>query len=340
MGIGIFLAAVLVAAVAGPLAVLRADAPVTQPAQKDRQPTTTSKPAADKNKQNNAAQLPQLRFLAWQDDDISKAWKPNGEPIKDEADLKALRRVHPGIITGTTHGEVSRYLRLWISHPDLDRSASFFVRFMDVSGKPLPNSGGGAGSVTSPRGAEGSTDDLGWVVVTASPATLKDDLPKSVDIVVTYVLEPWRETDTINADFGGPVTVDGYIVTEAKEAVNDNRDDGSVKTTLHYSPTDDDDSRTVRSIVAVTTDGRELSHDEASYRQSITGEKMASLTFYVPRSEIKLFKFQARTVQEVTFQSVSLQPGTITIPMVVAPPDDRPPATTPATNPATKPAAK
>jgi len=351
MCVGIFLTVVLVTVVAGPLVGLWAAEPVTRPVQKTEQPATgkapttasrpASKPAAGNDKPDGSDQPPQLRFLAWQDVDKDKAWKPNGELVKDEADSIALRRVGPTPMTGYSHGEPVRFLRLWFSHPDLDRSASASVTFKDASGKPLPNSGGGVGSAISPRGAEGSTDGLGWVMVTAAPCREKDVPPKSVDVVLTYILEPWKETGTVNGVFEGPVLVDGYVVIEAKEGPNDRRDDGSVKTTLRFGHRDDgDDSRTVRSIVAVTFDGRELSHDEASYSMSVAGEAEGSLAFYVPQSEIKLFRFRARTFRKVTFQSVSLEPGTITAPLVVTPPDDRPPVTAPAKNPTTKPATK
>lgn len=335
-GIGIFLAAVLVTVVAGPVAVLRAEEPATQAAQKDQPPTAASKPAVDTGKKDLSDRPPQLRFLAWQaegeDEDqsyeIPAAWTPNGERVNDEAVLKALRRTEPGHMGGAP-GETWRYLHFWFSHPDFDRSAIANVTILNAAGKEISSSGNSWSS--TPRGERENPDDSGWAVVTRGAGKTGDDLPKTVDIVLRYSLGPWEEIGTLNGVFEGPVKLDGVTVEEAEETTLDQAAAGrtgdgkvgDVRTTLRTVREYDVVLQMQFEVLAVMFDGRELTPSRRSSGTSPGEGEKARFQFYAPQSEIKLFKFRTRPIREVTFKNVSLGPDT---------------TATPATNPTTKPA--
>jgi len=276
-----------------------------------------------------------LRFLAWQVEDRTKAretpaaWKPNGELAKDEADLKILQQVNSaGLSGGGSKGENWRFLRLWFSHPDIGRSDSYLsVRFVDASGKDIVAEGGVSWQ-THPRGEKDDPDGLGWAVVTRSPGQ-EDNIPESADVVLSYALEPWETVGTVNAAFEGPVTVGDYTVEEAEEITDTRLGDDQARTTLRFSRGNDNDHWMRRSVVAVLLDGQEITHRGSSMTSSREGVQV-KYTYNAPLSDIKLFKFRTRPVQETTYKNVSLQPNTPATPE----------AATPATNPATQPAAK
>jgi len=301
----------LVAAVAGPAAVLRADEPATQPAQKDDKPAAASKPVADKRARSD--QPPQLRFLAWQEEDRTKAretsaaWKPNGEPAADEADLKILQQINFGGYMGGPANENWRFLCLWFSHPDLENSGSYLsVAFVDASGKQITGTGG-VGWRVHPRGKDGM-DDVGWGVVIRSPGR-EGDIPKTATVVLQYAFEPWETIGTVNAAFEGPVAVVDTMVEEATDATDGVYGDDKVRATLRISRVNDYDSRMQHEIVAVLFDGRELSPSGASSSSSREGMK-ATYTFNATLSDIKLFEFRKRPILEATYKNVSLQPAT------------------------------
>ncbi|MCL2701638.1 MAG: hypothetical protein FWE88_08085 [Phycisphaerae bacterium] len=350
MGIGIFLAAVLVAVVAGPLTVLRAGEtttqPTTQPARKD-QPSAATQPAA--GKQDEAGQLPQLRFLMWQEEDETSrenptVWAPDGESVKDETDLKVLQQINVGTMGGGPD-ETWRYLFLFFSHPDIDHSTIIRVAIVDADGIEIIGSGSQNYSL-HPRGERGNPDDSGWAVVVRSPGKIEDEIPKSVDIMLRYSLRPWEEVGTLGGVFESPATVDDITVEKAEEITVDQAHVdltgdgkvGDVRTKLHVIRDLDIARRMQFDIVAVMLDGREVIRSKRSLiRSGPGGVEKVCFWFDAPQSDIKLFKFCVRPIRVVTFKNVSLEPGTITKPTVVG---DPPPAATPVKNPATKPAAK
>jgi len=337
LGVGILLIAVL----AGLVTMLWALEPTTQPAAKDQPP------AAGNDGQTTVNQPPLLRFLVWQvkkadGKTLDNAWMPNGEPVNDEFDPAILQ---PLILSATEMGDGSgenwRFLHLWFSHPDVDRSTRVNVTFMDASGKKIPGPGGVCSSY--PRGMDRNKDETGWTVTVASPGRAKDNIPKTVDMVLTYGLEPWETIGTVNAVLEGPVTVGDYTVYETTEENDSFRfGDDKGRAVLRVSRVDVADPRTERDIIAVTLDGTEL-----HYRGLTSDGKEVRYWYDTPRSEIKLFRFRTRQMREVTLKNISLQPGTITKPEAVDEAGNRTPLAgpkkepaMPSTTPATKPAAK
>jgi len=330
--VGLFIAAVLVAAVAGPPAVMRAAEPTTQRA-----------PLADAE----SGQLPQLRFLAWQEEEDAKAretpvtWRPHGERVKEEADQKILQRFE---VSRQEHRDMYgnkvpwRILHLWFSHPDFDRSSSVEVKLTDASGKELPGAKAGQSSSTDMRNAveygSGSTDKSGWMRVTKSPGLASDDLPKSVNIELRYAVGPWKEIGTLNADFDGPEKLGESTANPPKEVVNTNHfnDDGTRKaiprTAIRFTHAHAATEQAQFDVRVVTRDGRELAHASRNSRGNRQTGTEETYEFDAPLADIQSFKFRTRPIREMTFKDVSLQPGALTTPSVVT--------TQPASQPASK----
>ena len=322
VGVGAFFAAGLVAVVAGPVVLWAA----TQAAQKDQPSSATSKPAVGKDKKDSSDQPPQLRFLAWQAEEEGEsretpaAWKPDGKPVTNQADLNILQQIDPGR-AGIAPGETWRFVQLWFSHPDIDREFSASVTILDAAGKAIVGPDR-QGSTSRLRGEPGNPDDSGWVVVMCSPGKA-GDIPKTVDVVLRYSVGPWEEIGTLGVVFEYPAKLDGVTAEGTEETTLDRATAGRwgvagaglgnvTVTTLRTTRDHDVASRTQLDVIAVMIDDSELPRGlRMSSNKPDEGEK-ASFRFDAPRPEIKQFKFRTRPIREVTFKNVPLGPGATT----------------------------
>jgi len=351
----LLIAAVLVAAVAGPLSILKADEPQTQPARRNAPPVEKPVPP------------PELRYLAWKEpeakpeDEIAVAWKPDGELVREAADQQILRRIERikmsrlGFYDAQVDKSV-RFLHMWFSHPDFDGSSSVVIQFTDASGKELP---GAQTNYISSTGIFESEFEVtyksGWMLVTKSPGRVGDDIPKSVNLVVRYAVGPWKEIGVLNAEFEGPETLlDGSTVDSPKgiaEAKGDGTQGVTTRTTLRVTRNPNTAERAQYDVRAVTHDGRELDFRVKSSGHMVEVEEdykangpLEDYKFDAPLPDIQAFKFRTRLIREVTFKDVSLQPGTITRPTVMTTSAEPTTTTAPTTRPAarltTRPAAQ
>jgi serine/threonine protein kinase len=250
------------------------------------------------------AEPPQLRFLAWQDEnrylDQWRAWHPDGTPVVDSTELRWLdgTRATPVDVRGTNWGKQNpRFLFLWFSHPAFEGSSYARVTLFDRDGKRVENVGSSIGQgVDGPRD---STGNLGWLTHTMSPGYFTN-MPATVNVRLEYGIGPWTvRREEIPSTFSGSMT----LHNKANLVLIGQSAKGEAFVTM--SRTDGGVSDKQLNFVALTKDGRQV---ERTGQRLVGQENSMTETFEFPvkLEEIKAFQFRTRPIKTVEFKNVPL----------------------------------
>jgi serine/threonine protein kinase len=266
--------------------------------------------ASQTNELSNApSQPPRLQFLAWQDEwqtnRPAAARHPDGSPVTNANELDWLRLVGSGGVLWNRPGPVPRFLHLWFSHPQFDRTCLNDVTLLDDQNKIIPPGGGGSFCLAS-SDASAENGNLGWQVKTLSPGE-GANLPQRVNVRLCYTAGPLENglevelkpgTHTVMALEGGSQlngmgqNVDGkaFVSIAVNNAGLHGRKFGAL---------------------AVTKDGRRLTPGGAGVgglASSLTAEEF---TFDVPLTSIAKFLIGTRPIRTNEWKNVVL-PGNST----------------------------
>ncbi len=181
--------------------------------------TATRAASTETSKSNSAAlsalaaELPKLRFLAWQDEwktnQPGAARHPDGSPVTDATELKWLRQVNPGSVdvSGFHPDPEPRCLHLWFSQPGFSRTSFNEVFLLDDAGKSILL--GGEGSMMG-EGLDTDTrnGNLGARTFLLSPGD-GTNLPAHVTVQLRYTTGPLERTQEVAPDYNGMMFLEG-----------------------------------------------------------------------------------------------------------------------------------
>ena len=255
-----------------------------------------------------SAEPPQLRFLAWQDEntDINtnhwRAWHPDVSPVENPDEMKLIDRFHPAFedVSGTAEGKKNpRFLFLWFSHPGIDEDSFKRVTLFDAEGKPLaPGTGAYTYDSKAPDDSNGNT---GWIDYNLSPG-YAGHIPASVTIRLEYSTGPWTREREIPSDYNGTMSLGGHVMLGL---IGQNADGHAF---ISITRSDMEKPDTQYSFIALLRDGRELKHTGfgGGGYPNLTTE---TSTFPVALAEVKAFRLRTSPIKTVEFKNVPLQAG-------------------------------
>ncbi|HWB59204.1 MAG TPA: ankyrin repeat domain-containing protein, partial [Chthoniobacteraceae bacterium] len=252
----------------------------------------------------SAADPPQLRFLAWQDENTDlahwRAWHPDGSPVVDPDELKLIGRFHPAFedVSSTAEGKKNpRFLFLWFSHPGIDEDSFKRVTLFDAEGKPLAS---GAGSYTyDSKPPDDSNGNTGWIDYNLSPGDA-GHMPASATIRLEYSAAPWAGEREIPSDYNGTMSLGSHVMLGL---IGQNADGHAF---ISITRSDMEKPDTQYSFIALLRDGRELKHTGfgGGGFPNLTTE---TSTFPVALAEVKAFRLRTSPIKTVEFKNVPLE---------------------------------
>ncbi|MBI3416303.1 MAG: protein kinase [Verrucomicrobia bacterium] len=255
--------------------------------------------------QAELAELPRLRFIAWQDEwktnGALAAWLPDGSPATNEENLKLIRelqREHSDFNFSKVGEPDPKVLRLWFSHSLFDHHSRVDVTLLDSDGEPRPP-GRAGNSVGSGRGPIAGTDNLGWIKSALTPGE-RDGLPDAVTIRLRYVVGPLEQTQVVESGFQGSMVLWGKSeLGSIGQAV-----DGKAFISLLQDPK----VQRQFSVIAVTHGGQEF-EPSSSLRNSGNrlGFDLNRYDFSLPLQHVAKFRIGTRPVRTFEWQNVVLR---------------------------------
>ena len=275
------------------------------------------------------AELPKLRFLAWQDErkdwPNGRTWHADGTPVTEKDELRLQGNVLPaglGFCENTAYAKENlRVLNLWFSHPGFDKQSYKQIELFDAAGKPLPLAA--SGSFAAGSAAPGpNNDNLGWITCGFSPGQT-GNTPKTATIRLQYSAGPWTKGQRIKPDFNG---VKGLPGSATLSGIGQNAT-GKAFVSIAKDKDIFRSPATQISFTATVEGGRELTSSSTMHGSSSASHIMTErIEFDVPLSLIKEFRCHTRPIRSVEFRNVSLQPGQKTDLRVVIPdiPEQKP----------------
>ncbi len=256
------------------------------------------------------AESPQLRFLAWQDENVDqvhwKAWHADGSRVTDRVELKLVGAAAP---TKCDVSQTAKYavegnppfLYLWFSQPLFDEQSFNEVTLLNASGRPVALAGGGI-TGSSSYVANASRGGLGWLTYTLSPGAASASSQK-VTVRLRYSCGPWGDVQRFGPDNTSitPLGNGSQFNTLGQDA------GGHAFFAIAIDMTQD--SQRQFGVVAVTRDGRELNMSGGA-RGGGGGEAVhvQRFSFDVPLAGVAYFRLGTRPIRTMEFTDVVLNP--------------------------------
>ena len=248
-----------------------------------------------------SSQPPQVRFLAWQGQDMEKysteldaAWHADGSPVDVNAAehklLESVNSCHDGDATRRDE----RFLYLWLAHPLFNRSF-FEAELLGKNGQPLSLFHYGSGSVTGET-PDKNRDNTNWGILTFRNKE-GADYPAQADLRLRYTVGPWENVD-------GPFKADSNIIMSAGTGTVGQDASGKAFINISYDPAKKRDKQFA--FAAVTQDGRRLISTGGSGVKG-GGQALEVYKFNVSLSQIKEFQPLAQSIRETVIQNVALK---------------------------------
>jgi len=242
-------------------------------------------------------QAPRLEYLEWQSEK-KKWWRPDGEIVTADDDLKILKRISQPAIGDASNSDYE-WLQLHISHPAFDGKSVAGLRMFDKAGKQLKFLSATSFGV---RTADERPGSLRWAhyVFSVGP---KADFPERCDVEFDYCITEWKDNDNVKIKPGKEGVVvfgDGFhfgsIGTNSK---------GQAFISYFYNPQKTKSYQ--HRFAAITDDGSQVSSEVSNGGSPQLYKK--ECRFDVLLNKIKYFLFETRKVQTVKYTNVSLKAG-------------------------------
>jgi serine/threonine protein kinase len=248
------------------------------------------------------AEPPKLQFLAWQDEwktnQPGAARHPDGSPVTEAEELQWLKAIHPSGFGGTSESQ-ARFLKLWFSDPAFKQTVFAEVSLLDDNGHPLKPGAHGL-SDCSWEGAGKQNGWLGWLCWSGIPED-GTNLPAHLTIQLRYTIGPLEETQEIEPDFNGAMSLAGNSVLNGLGQTAQGQ--AFVAIAINASQL----KSRVFDVVAVSKSGREiLPHLSDRSGSGGSGVGVAKFEFEIPLSEVAKFIIGTRPIRTVEFTNVVL----------------------------------
>ena len=192
-----------------------------------------------------------------------------------------------------------RFLQLWFSHPDFDRSQQANVVLLNTDGTPLKL--GGQGSVAGgSHEANPRNGNLGWKTWSLSPGE-DTNIPARLTVQLRFTTGPLERVKEIAPDFSGMMSLEG------DGQLNGLGQTVEGKAFVAFSVMSAQMQSRKMSAAAVTRAGRELSGSEnLSERSDEKGLRVQRYEFDVPLAEVAKFIVGSRPVRTNEWPNVVL----------------------------------
>ena len=249
------------------------------------------------------AEPPKLQFLAWQDE-----WRTNqpgaarhtdGSPVTNAEELQWLKAIHPSGFGGTSQSQ-ARFLKLWFSDPAFKQTDFAEVSLLDDNGHPLKPGAHGL-SDCSWEGADKQNGWLGWLCWSGIPED-GTNLPAHLTIQLRYTIGPLEETQEIEPDFNGAMSLagDSALLNGLGQTA---QGQAFVAIAINASQL----KSRVFEVVAVAKSGREiLPHLSDHIGSGGSGANVAKFEFEIPLSEVEKFIIGTRPIRTMEWTNVVL----------------------------------
>ncbi len=272
-------------------------------------PNTPTQPAATGAANQHTWTLPELSFLAWQEDQpamavnaVPRAWRPDGQLADSPDEQRTLRSVQGMRCSGPD--PPSRFLQLWFFHPEADNRSTIKCTLRDDQGRTLQG---------QPAAPFGWRVQEGWLLICLPAAPSQQPVPPAINIELQYAVGPWQEIGSVSPTDESPSLPGLFSVVLGPDQ---RAEPGAPGTSIAFQRTAGQADAAQYSFVAITNDGKELA-SRATYSWELKDNVVREAHFFAsPISAIKSVSARRRALQAVTFRNVSIEPGVRTNPSV------------------------
>ena len=253
------------------------------------------------------AELPHLRFVAWQDRWASnqhhRAWHPDGTEITSPFELEWVRAVAPpgcDVSQTSAANQYPRFLHLWFAHPLFDRQSLNQVTLSDRDRKlivPVSSATAAGAAPASP-----ATGNLGWLTHTLSVGEGTNS-PRSINVQLRYTIGPVDHEVRLLPKSNTWVGFDGDV------QLNGIGQDADGRTFVAIAQAGQMAAIRQFIIVAVTRDGRNLESSDGTGSAGPAdgrGVRVSRFAFNVPLVNVEYFRAGTRPVRELNLVDVRL----------------------------------
>jgi len=239
--------------------------------------------------------IPQLRFVAWQDEVAAGAiFRPDGTSVKDAQTLQLIKSLPYTTAGGAAIASDERYLNLWFSHPHIDAATWRRLTLFTEGDKPIAVSAGLL--VASVIESAGTSSPDGWIVFAVSPGGSINLNAGKLLARLEYGVGLWTELrHVIRPDFQGAMTI-GH--TTYLSAVGQNaKGEAFVTLTRDFTKT----SEMQYDVFAITKSGQRV-EARGGGRNGPETQLAESFTFQQSLSDIESFRVRTRSIRSADFQ--------------------------------------
>lgn len=275
----------------------------TQPATQSTTSAPATQPAATGAASQHTWTLPELSFLAWQEDQpamavnaVPRAWRPDGQLADSPDEQRTLRSVQGMRCSGPD--PQSRFLQLWFFHPEADNRSTIKCTLRDDQGRTLQG---------QPADPFGWRVQEGWLLICLPAAPSQQPVPPAINIELQYAVGPWEEDGSLSPQDQRPNLLGLSSIVFGQDSLRrayiEARREAGPLATLQYT------------FTAITDNEKEVASNGINSwtRDGVTTERYF---FDLPLTAIKVVTARRRALQAVTFRNVSIEPCVRTKPSV------------------------
>lgn len=188
-------------------------------------------------------------------------------------------------------------VQLWFSHPDFDSNSMLEVDLLDEGGKPVWEGHGHTGPGVWSSSKQPPLRSCTLVVGS------KGQLPRSIDVALTYSLGPWELLNKISPEFHGEELLRGNVTGHVTATGDDKEGRAFVSWNNEMARTRQID------CFALLKSGQKLgSLEKIGHGSKWAEAQLESVNFQLPLSAVESFQIRLRMLRRVVFKNIVIPP--------------------------------